>query len=262
MLHQPIGNHSGELYGVRYFVAGERRGLFLPKELVSLSASQIEGGDCSRLQRLSQHVSWSPDDQFKLLWELYGAAVNKLPALILGVVPVRFGLSHTENRFLFGDGNAKSSILCKTPHTVFAAWNAKEVATVSNLHSTQREFDQCPRRPYCGNQHQLSLTVCSSCVMRYISETPLEVSDVNSFVNYTQSKIKLHYLEEKRKEKDHTDSLKFLEKISVLKTRLSTMHSSKVALFKLTYDLLTSRATVCWPTPYSRTFYFCVPNSS
>ena len=256
-LHQPIGHHSGDMYGARYFAAEERCGLFLPKEYVSLRSSNKKDGVCSRLKRLSrltQRVTWSRDDQFKLLWQLQGANINKLPASIMSVVPVKYGLPHTGHRFLFGDGNAKSSILCKTPHTVFGAWNAKEVATISNLHSTQREFEQCPRRPYCGNKHQLSFTVCSSCVVRYITETPLKVGDINSFVNYAQSKLKLHSLEAKRKEKDHVDSVKFMEKLNILKVRLATMHPSKVALFKLTYDFLTRSTAVRWPSPYTCMF--------
>ena len=127
-LHQPVGHHNGTLYGVSYFDANDKCGLFLPKSFVAVKNQDRSYTDvCSRLRQLRKYVSWTSDDQFNALWQIYGEQINRLPSSALRMVPVRYGMPHHGHSITYGDGSAKSSLLCKTPHPIFARWNAKEL---------------------------------------------------------------------------------------------------------------------------------------
>ena len=262
-LHQPVGHHNGTLYGVSYFDANDKCGLFLPKSFVAVKNQDGSYTDiCSRLRQLRKYVSWTSDDQFNALWQIYGEQVNRLPSSALRMVPVRYGMPHHGHSITYGDGSAKSSLLCKTPHPIFARWNAKELESLSTLHCTQREFNQCPQRPYSGNQHQLALDVCGSCAVRFITETSLYPEALNAFVDFFQSKLKLAKLQSKVK----LGSSSWRSKIKCLSSRLRVFQNkfpTTVKDFEALISLLVRPVEAPLPTCMSHchsTFVLNVPS--
>lgn len=180
ILNQQCGRNNGTIYGKKYFESPPGHGILLREEHV----------DEKPVKKIKDNYI-SVDNQFKILYRRYQQDIAEIPESIFCAVPTLNGVPHQGHRINYGDGNARSRLLCQIPHPIFNAFHPPKLEQRSQLHKTQREYRQCAESPFNGNKSTHTFDICRSCVFTLSTETDLKTNEINHCVKYWNLKAKL-----------------------------------------------------------------------
>ena len=200
ILHEPIGDHNGTAFGKKYFECAPGHGLILNEAVC----------DLQEVDRLSTS-SPDPDIIFSIVYNQYiKNNIYSIGSSFLDVVPVKDGKAHPGHSCMYGDGNQKiTHPICGLSHTLYKILHKEEISQYSLLEMNQKEYYQCDRPFYNGNQYTRPSTVCSEHIYLLLSRSRLTLTDIGDFIKWDYLK---HEMERVKKLKQNDVAVAALEK--------------------------------------------------